>query len=204
MEVFESEKGKVAPEKAKKLKESVSIMEQSEGIAAPDLEISEFEIEKNSQQKRHRGRKRKLELTEDNADAESTSKRHSTISPKKKRSSKTTDCTGARKTANQSAKRPRRKTMVSKSVSKDELDGNDKLESEAEDIDVSTLSEFLGPLEGGEDDEDTMAASVAPTDADEESVAATTITTEETAPEVLLKPPRPPARLRAPKPKKKK
>ncbi|KAM7542547.1 hypothetical protein Aperf_G00000019024 [Anoplocephala perfoliata] len=202
-EVFEREKDKLVPEKTKKLKESVNSMEQSEGIAALDLETSELETEKSSHpQKRHRGRKRKLDLAEDNTDVESPLKLHSGTPPKKKRSSKATDSTNARKTVNPPAKRPRRKTMTSKSASKDDLGDNDKLESEVED--VSTLSEFLGPLEGGEDDEDTMAASAAPTDADEESVAATTITTEETAPEALLKPPRPAPRMRAAKPKKKK
>lgn len=167
-------------------------MDQSKYIPAPELEKSDLESEKTPQ-KKQRGRKRKLEGGEEIADTgESPSK------PRKKRSE------GKRKigSGDQPMKRARRKTVQPKSdETEDKL--NDSEAIEEEEVEASTSAEVPAELPLLDQDEDTMAASVAePTD--EESVAATTTTTEEITSEVVLKPPRPPPRVRAPKPKKKK
>ncbi|VDN97488.1 unnamed protein product [Rodentolepis nana] len=166
-------------------------MDQSDYVPAPELGKSDLETE-SPPQKKQRGCKRKLEGNEETADTIGSPSR-----PRKKRSE------GKRKTesCDQPAKRARRKTIQTKS---DEMEDKQN-ESEAieEKMEVSTSAEVSFELPLLDEDEDTMAASVAaPTD--DESVAATTTTTEETASEIVLKPPRPPPRVRAPKPKKKK
>ncbi|VDL18606.1 unnamed protein product [Hymenolepis diminuta] len=167
-------------------------MDQSEYIPALELEKSDLEIGK-APQKKQRGRKRKLERGEEIADTgESPSK------PRKKRSE------GKRKSGNgdQPIKRARRKTIQPKSDEAEDKQ-NESEAIEEEEIEASTSAEIPAELPLLDEDEDTMAASVAaPTD--EESVAATTTTTEEITSEIVLKPPRPPPRVRAPKPKKKK
>lgn len=172
--------------------------------AIPGLSKSDLEAEK-SPQKRLRGRKRKVEQL-----GEKGGVHPSKLSPsltEKKRVFKVTEGAGRRKVslpASSSAKRSRRKMVPSKGAVNYDLNAN-KQEIEAENLDDSRLSGVKSSVMlEGDDDEDTMAASVAPTEVDEESVTATTTTTTEETTEVLLKRPRPPPRLRASRPKKKK
>ncbi|KAH9281016.1 Chromodomain-helicase-DNA-binding protein 7 [Echinococcus granulosus] len=170
----------------------------------PGLSKSNLEADR-SPQKRLRGRKRKMEQSEGKGDAD-PSKLPPSIT-EKKRPFKATGSTGRRRGSplpSSGAKRSRRKTVPSKAVVNYDLDAN-KRGIEAEDLDKSSFSEAKASMIlEGDDDEDTMAASVALTEVDEESVTATTTTTTEETTEVFLKRPRPPPRLRASRPKKKK
>lgn len=171
-------------------------------VSIPALSKASLEAGKATQ-KRLRGRKRKIEQSGDKGEAGSLKPLPTT---EKKKSFKGTDTTGRRKanlSASSGAKRSRRKIIPSKITMNYDLDEN-KQETEVDNLHNSRLSEVKSSvtLEGG-DDEDTMAASVAPTEVDEESVTATTTTTTEETTEILLKRPRPPPRLRASRPKKK-
>ncbi|VDK39305.1 unnamed protein product [Taenia asiatica] len=172
--------------------------------AIPGLSKSDPEADK-SPQKRLRGRKRKMEQSGDKAEVD-PSKPPPSIT-EKKGAFKATDSTGKRKAslpASSSAKRSRRKMAPLKGAVNYDLNTN-KQEIEEENLDDSRLPGVKSSVMlAGDDDEDTMAASVAPTEVDEGSVTATTTTTTEETTEVLLKRPRPPPRLRASRPKKKK
>ena len=160
--------------------------------------ISKVDLEnEKSPQKRLRGRKRKLEPVGDSCEAEPVKS-----SPNvKKRPLKTNDTKGKRKASlpiSSTAKRSRRKTLNSKSTGK-----SDEVPVEQEDVELGAVDSTEERLKV-EEDEDTMAASAAPTEMDDLSVTPMTTTTEETAPDVFLKRPRPPPRVRVPRPKKKK
>uniref|UniRef100_A0A5K3F821 Chromo domain-containing protein n=1 Tax=Mesocestoides corti TaxID=53468 RepID=A0A5K3F821_MESCO len=154
-------------------------------------------------QKRSRGRKRKLE--ERHQQQSNSEDVHSVPAKTERKRPSKADVAAKRKASlamANAAKRSRRKATAAKLTSKNDvdLDGDDGDDDDEDDSNSRLTGIRPSTMLEGDDDEDTMAASATATEADEESTTATTL---DEASEMLPKRPRPPPRLRAPRPKKK-